>query len=94
MGRWRHAHSRQGDSRASGSGVSVVLLGAPAGDPEYQAWVGAFLQTLQELGWIDGHNVRIDTRWATVNPAGIRKQAAELAALAPDVILAPGTSNP
>ena len=71
-----------------------MLLGAPAGDPEYQAWVGAFLQTLQELGWIDGHNVRIDTRWATVNPAGIRKQAAELAALAPDVILAPGTSNP
>jgi putative ABC transport system substrate-binding protein len=70
-----------------------VLLPAPAGDPGYQAWVAAFLQKLQELGWIDGRNVRIDTRWATVNPAGIRKQAAELAALTPDVILAPGTST-
>jgi putative ABC transport system substrate-binding protein len=70
-----------------------VLLPAPDGDPDYQAWIGAFLQRLQELGWINGRNIRIDTRWATVNPAGIRKQAAELAALAPDVILAPGTST-
>src|SRR5947208_11577615 len=66
-----------------------VLLPAPVDDPDYQAWVGAFLQKLQELGWTDGRNVRIDIRWATVNPAGIRKQATELAALAPDVILAP-----
>jgi ABC-type uncharacterized transport system substrate-binding protein len=70
-----------------------VLLPAPVDDPDYQAWVGAFLQKLQELGWTDGRNVRIDIRWATVNPAGIRKQATELAALAPDVILAPGTST-
>jgi ABC-type uncharacterized transport system substrate-binding protein len=70
-----------------------VLLSGPAGDPDYQAWVGAFLQALQELGWTDGRNVRIDIRWATVDPAKIRKQAAELAALAPDVILAPGTST-
>jgi putative ABC transport system substrate-binding protein len=70
-----------------------VLLPAPAGDPEYRAWVGAFLQALQELGWIDGRNVRIDTRWATSNAAGIRKHAAELAALAPDVILAHGAST-
>ena len=70
-----------------------VLLGAPADDPDYQAWVGAFLQALQELGWIDGRNVQIDIRWATTNVAGIRKHAAELAALAPDVILAPGTST-
>jgi putative ABC transport system substrate-binding protein len=70
-----------------------VLLPAPEGDRDYQTWVGAFLQALQELGWIDGRNIRIETRWATVNPAGIRKQAAELAELAPDVILAPGTST-
>jgi len=70
-----------------------VLLPAPAGDPDYPPWLGAFVQTLQELGWIDGRNVRIDIRWATVNPAEIRKQAAELAALAPDVIVAPGTST-
>ena len=44
------------------------------------------------MGWIIGRNVRIDTRWATANAAEIRKQAAELAALAPDVILATGTS--
>jgi len=70
-----------------------VLLPAPANDPDYQAWVGAFRQALQELGWIDGRSVRIDIHWATVNPAEIRKQAAKLAALAPDVILAPGTST-
>ncbi|MGC2073653.1 MAG: ABC transporter substrate-binding protein, partial [Pseudolabrys sp.] len=70
-----------------------VLLGAPADDPDYQAWVGAFRQALQELGWIDGRNVRIDTHWATFNVAGIRKHAEELAALAPDVILAPGAST-
>jgi putative ABC transport system substrate-binding protein len=69
-----------------------VLLPAFAGDPDYQAWVDAFQQTLQALGWVDGRNVRIDTRWATIDPAGIRKQAAELAELAPDAILAPGTA--
>jgi ABC-type uncharacterized transport system substrate-binding protein len=70
-----------------------VLLPAPADDPDYQAWVGAFRQALQELGWIDGRNVSFDIRWATVNVAGIRKNAAELATLVPDVILAPGTST-
>ena len=66
-----------------------VLLGAPADDPDYQVWVGAFRKALQELGWIDGRNVQIDILWATANVAGIRKHAAELAALAPDVILGP-----
>jgi len=70
-----------------------VLLPAPADDSDYQPWVDAFRQSLQELGWMDGRNVRIDIHWATINPAGIRKQAAELAALAPDVILAAGTST-
>jgi putative tryptophan/tyrosine transport system substrate-binding protein len=70
-----------------------VLLNATADNPDYQAWVGAFRQALQELGWVDGRNVRIDIHWATVNPADIRRQAAELVALAPDVILAPGTTT-
>ena len=70
-----------------------VLLAAAADDPDYLAWVGTFRQALQELGWIDGRNVRIDTHWATFNVAGIRKHAEELAALAPDVILAPGAST-
>jgi ABC-type uncharacterized transport system substrate-binding protein len=46
-----------------------VLLNATADNPDYQAWVGAFRQALQELGWVDGRNVRIDIHWATVNPA-------------------------
>jgi putative tryptophan/tyrosine transport system substrate-binding protein len=70
-----------------------VLLPAAADDAEFQAWVGAFLQALAQLGWTIGHNVRIDTRWATTNAADIRRHAAELAALAPDVILASGTST-
>jgi putative ABC transport system substrate-binding protein len=70
-----------------------VILPAAANDAEFQTWVGAFLQALAQLGWTIGRNVRIDTRWATANPAEIRKQAAELVALAPDVILASGTST-
>ena len=93
MGRWRHGRSRREGSRASGCGVSACSCPHAADDPDYQPWVGAFRQALQELGWIDGRNVRIDIRWATTNPAEIRKHAAELAALAPDVILAPGTST-
>ena len=70
-----------------------VLLPAAADDAEFQAWVGAFLQGLAVLGWTIGRNVRIDTRWATANPAEISRHAAELAALAPDVILAHGDST-
>jgi putative ABC transport system substrate-binding protein len=70
-----------------------VILAATADDAEFQAWLGAFLQGLQQSGWSIGQNVRIDTRWATSNAAGVRKHAAELAALAPDVILAHGAST-
>ena len=69
-----------------------ILLPAAANDADFQTWVGAFLQELALLGWTIGRNVRIDIHWATVNHAEIRKQAAELVALAPDVILASGTS--
>ena len=62
-----------------------MLLNATPDNPDYQAWVGAFRQALQELGWIDGRNVRIDIHWAKVDPADIRRQAAELVALAPEV---------
>jgi putative ABC transport system substrate-binding protein len=70
-----------------------VLLPATADDAEFQARVGAFLQGLQQSGWSIGRNVRIDTRWATANAADIRRHAAELTALAPDVILAHGAST-
>jgi putative ABC transport system substrate-binding protein len=65
-----------------------ILLPATADDPEAQARVGAFLQALALLGWTIGRNVRIDTRWAGANVADIRRHAAELVALTPDVILA------
>jgi len=68
-----------------------VLVPATADDAEYQARIGAFLQELQKFGWAIGRNVRIDTRWATANLAEIRRHAAELAALTPDVVLAHGS---
>jgi putative ABC transport system substrate-binding protein len=70
-----------------------VILPAATDDPEFQAWVAAFRQALQELGWVDGRNVRIDIRWATTNRTEIGRNATELAGLAPDVILAHGAST-
>jgi putative ABC transport system substrate-binding protein len=70
-----------------------ALLPATADDPVFQTRVGAFLQGLALLGWTIGQNVEIDIRWATANAAAIRKHAAELAAIAPDVILAHGSST-
>ena len=70
-----------------------ILLPAAADDTEFQARVGAFLQELAVSGWTIGRNVRIDTRWTTTNAVEIRRHAAELAALKPDVILAHGTST-
>ncbi len=67
-----------------------VLLPAAADDAEFQTFYGAFLQALAQLGWTIGSNLRIDIRWATGNSATIRKHAAELAALAPEVVLAHG----
>ena len=62
-------------------------IGTSADDPESQIRIAAFARGLAQLGWADGRNVRIDIRWATTNPDDIRRHAAELAALAPDVIL-------
>jgi putative tryptophan/tyrosine transport system substrate-binding protein len=70
-----------------------IILPAAADDPAFQTWVGAFLQALALLGWTIGRNMRIDIRWATANAAEIRRHAAELVALAPDVILASGSST-
>jgi putative ABC transport system substrate-binding protein len=70
-----------------------VLLPAAPDDAEQQSWVGAFLQGLAQSGWITGRNIRIETRYTKFDPEETRKYAAELVALAPDVILAPGTST-
>ena len=64
-----------------------VFMNSAADDPEGQARNTAFVQALQQLGWTDGRNARIDTRWGT-DAGSTRKYAAELVALAPDVILA------
>jgi ABC-type uncharacterized transport system substrate-binding protein len=69
-----------------------VLLPGGADDSTFQTLVGAFLQGLGQAGWTIGRNLRIDARWA-ITPGDIRRQAAELAALAPDVILAHGAST-
>jgi hypothetical protein len=61
-----------------------VLGGTAADDPQNQARMGAFVQGLQQLGWIDGRSVRIDTRWPAGDAADTRKYAAELVALSPD----------
>src|SRR5262249_9325028 len=66
--------------------IGVLMPGA-SDDPEFQARMTAFVQGLAQLGWIDGRNVRIDTRWGVADAGRIRKYAAELLALAPDVIL-------
>jgi putative tryptophan/tyrosine transport system substrate-binding protein len=67
-----------------------VLIPLAADDPQSQRRMTAFVQTLQELGWTDGRNIRIDTRWTGGDTERMRRHAAELVALAPDVILASG----
>ena len=68
-----------------------VLMNLAADDPEAQRRVSAFVQALQQLDWTDGRNVQIEHRWGGGDAGTFRKHAAELVALAPDVILATGT---
>ena len=70
-----------------------VLEARAADDREGQARLAAFLQGLQELGWTDGRNLRIDYRWAAADADRSRTYAAELVALAPDVILASASQS-
>jgi putative ABC transport system substrate-binding protein len=69
-----------------------VLSGVPADEPETQALYTAFLQGMQQLGWTEGRNLRIDSRWAAGNAADARKYSEELVALAPEVILSIGVT--
>ncbi len=70
-----------------------ALMNLEANDPESQICIAAFLQELQELGWTVGRNLRIDYRWTAGKADRIRKYAADLVALAPDVILTVGDSH-
>jgi putative tryptophan/tyrosine transport system substrate-binding protein len=69
-----------------------VLMGWPESDSEAQAQIAAFRDELQKLGWMEGRNILIETRWATpTDAAAMQRFAKELAALQPDVILASTT---
>jgi putative ABC transport system substrate-binding protein len=87
VGTWPLAARAQTAKQIRRIGILETL--APD-DAESQARLGAFLQGLGELGWTVGRNVRIETRWAAGDANRIRRHAAELVALAPDVILASG----
>ena len=69
-----------------------VLMSTAADDPEGQARNAGFQQSLQQFGWTIGRNVRIDSRWPVGDSERTRRYAAELVALAPDVILATGSA--
>jgi ABC-type uncharacterized transport system substrate-binding protein len=64
-----------------------VLMGYAENDWEAQAWVAAFRETLQKLGWTEGRNIRIDTRWSRADTKMMQRFAQELVALQPDLIL-------
>src|SRR5262249_58206717 len=70
-----------------------VLMNSTATDPTYQSYLAAFVQGLRQLGWIEGQNLRIDTRWSAGDADLARTYAAQLIGLMPDVILASSTTN-
>ena len=70
--------------------VGVIM---PYDNADQRESLTVFLQALQQSGWVDGRNVRIETRWASGNAAEIRKHTNDLVALAPDVIFANGTAS-
>jgi len=82
------ARAQQPDRRRIG-----ILMAVGADDLDRQARIATFLQGLQQLGWTDGRNIRIDNRWSASNADDTRKHASELAALAPDLILAHGSAT-
>ena len=81
-----------GAQQAEGVRRIGLLMNAAAGDAEAQDDIAVFLQVLQQRGWTEGRNVRIDIRWAAGSAAEIRRHATELAAAGPDVIVATGTA--
>ena len=73
--------------------IGLLTAGTGPSDPDAQARNAVFLQAMQQLGWIEGRNLRVDYFWGLGQPDTVRKNAAELAALAPDVILTSGTAS-
>jgi ABC-type uncharacterized transport system substrate-binding protein len=85
---WPLAVSAQQRERVRRIGV---LMAYAESDPEGQAWVAAFREGLQKLGWVEGRNTRIDTRWTTPDVEAMQRFAKELVALQPDLILSQST---
>jgi putative ABC transport system substrate-binding protein len=70
-----------------------VLMAYAESDPEAQAWVAAFREGLQKLGWAEGRNIRIETRWATADVESIQRFAKELVALQPELVVSTSTPS-
>ena len=70
-----------------------VLQSQAADDAERQAYLAAFRQELERLGWTDGRNIQINYRWSAGNAADTRKYATELVALTPDLIFTIGSAS-
>jgi ABC-type uncharacterized transport system substrate-binding protein len=87
------ARAQQSSEQSSAVRRIGVIMPFAVDDPEAKARLTAFLDGLQQLGWTDGRNMRIDTRWPEGDHDRFRKYAAELVALAPDVILASSTES-
>src|SRR5262245_15401089 len=87
---WPLAARAQQDGRVRRIGV---LMNAVASEAPAQSYMAAFGQALRQLGWTDGHNVRIDVRYNAADAALSRIYAAQLIGLMPDVILVGGTTN-
>jgi putative tryptophan/tyrosine transport system substrate-binding protein len=83
------AHAQRGDRVRR----IAVLMSSAEDDPEGRTRAAAFLQGLRDLGWSDGQNLRIEWRWAGGDVARSRAHAAEIAELAPDLVVANGTAN-
>ena len=88
---WPLAARAQQDERMRRIGV-LTGSGGPD-DPDVKERYAALVQRLQQMGWSEGRNLRIEAHWTASEPDDLRKRAAELAALAPDVIVAGGTST-
>ena len=82
---WPLAARAQQTERAKRVGV---LMNSTATDAMWQSYFAAFVQGLRQLGWIEGQNLRIDTRWSAGDATLARIYAAQLIGLTPDVILA------
>jgi putative ABC transport system substrate-binding protein len=81
---WPLAARAQQDNRVRRIGIFMNL---PEGDPDATRWIAALLKSLDEFGWTEGRNIRVDFRWG-IDAAHVQKNAEELVALSPDVIVA------